>query len=548
MKASDHFVRCLEEEGVEYIFGVPGEENADVMMSLLDSPIQFINARHEQGAAFMADVYGRMTGYPGVCLATLGPGATNLVTGVASANMDRSPVVALVGQAASERLHKESHQNMDQVAVFKPFTKWAQSIRQPFNIAEVVRKGFKLARAESPGATVIELPEDIAKMEVDGDPIPRQFAYRRPAPAAKSIEAVAQMIRDAEFPLILAGNGCVRKRVSRELAEFVDRTGIYVADTFMGKGALDDRHDRSLFTAGLGSRDHVNEVFDAADLVLAVGYNMVEWPPDRWNGGKPKRLVHIDFEPAETDSHYRIDVELVGDIAGGLRGITAALKGYERRDYRLAAQERSHLIEELHEFDDDLSMPMKPQKILSDLRQLMGDEDILISDVGAHKMWIARHYPTHRPATCIITNGFCSMGISMPGAIAAKLVHPDRRVVGLSGDGGFMMNVQELMTAVQYKVPSVHLVWEDGRYGLIEWKQKNAFGRASHVEFDNPEFVKLAESFGAFGVRVESADQFPAAMGQAFAQTDRPSVVVVSVDHMQNFALTERLGNLVAHG
>ena len=548
MKASDHVIQCLEEEGVEFIFGVPGEENADVMMSLLDSNIRFVITRHEQGAAFMADVYGRLTGYPGVCLGTLGPGATNLVTGVASANMDRSPVVAITGQAASERLHKESHQNMDLVAMFKPFTKWAQSIRQPQNIAEVVRKAFKLARMEAPGAALIELPEDIARMDVAGAPIPRQYAFRRPAPAARSIEAAAQLIREAEFPVILAGNGCVRKRVSAELRELAERTGIYVAETFMGKGALDDRSDHALFTAGLGSRDHVSEVFDAADLVIAVGYNLVEWLPEAWNTGVDKRLVHVDFEPAETDSHYRVDVEMVGDIAEGLRGITAALGDIEHREFPIAARERAHMLEEIHEYDDDTAMPMKPQKILSDLRRLMDDRDILISDVGAHKMWIARHYPTYEPATCIITNGFCSMGISMPGAIAAKLVHPDRRVVGLSGDGGFMMNVQELGTAVQYNIPSVHLIWEDGRFGLIEWKQMNAFGRSSHVEFTNPDFVKLAESFGAFGIRVESADQFPDAMEQAFAQTDRPSVVVVPVDHRENLELTHRLGNLVAHG
>jgi acetolactate synthase I/II/III large subunit len=548
MKASDHVIQCLEEEGVELIFGVPGEENADLMMSLLDSDIRFIICRHEQGAAFMADVYGRLTGYPGVCLATLGPGATNLVTGVANANMDRSPVVALTGQGSTDRLHKESHQAMDVVAMFRPFTQWAHSIRRPDNIAEVVRKAFKVARMESPGATHIELPEDIAKMDVELSPIPRQYAHRRPAPASRSIRAAAEMIQQARFPVILAGNGCVRTRVSAELRELVDRTGIYVAHTFMGKGALDDRHDRSLFTVGLGSRDHVNTVFDKADLVLAIGYNMVEWLPENWNTGRAKRLVHIDFEPAEVDSHYGAEVELVGDIASGLRALNEELDAVAPRQFAVAAEERLHMQAELREFDQDRSFPMKPQKILSDLRALMADDDILISDVGAHKLWVARHYPTYVPGTCIITNGFCSMGIALPGAIAAKMVHPERRVVGLMGDGGIMMNLQELSTAVQYRVPSVNLVFEDGRYGLIEWKQMNAFGRSSHVEFPNPDFVKLAESFGAFGVRVESPDHFPIAMEQAFAQTDRPSLVVVPVDHTANFDLTERLGNLIAHG
>ena len=283
MKASDLFLRCLEAEGVEYIFGVPGEENADVMMSLLDSPIRFIICRHEQGAAFMADLYGRMTGSPGVCLGTLGPGATNLVTGVANANMDNSPLVVITGQGATTRLHKESHQIMNAVEMFKPMTKWATSIYDETNIPEVVRKAFKTAKAEKPGAVHIELPEDIAKNDVDDCPIVPGLKVRRPVADEKSILGALELIAAARTPLVLAGNGCVRTRVSKQLQRFVDATGIYAAMTFMGKGAISDRHPQSLYAAGLGSRDHVSLAFEQADLVIAIGYDMVEWHPSRWN-------------------------------------------------------------------------------------------------------------------------------------------------------------------------------------------------------------------------------------------------------------------------
>ena len=297
MKASQLFLRCLEAEGVEFIFGIPGEENADVMMSLLDSPIRFIICRHEQGAAFMADLYGRMTGNPGVCLGTLGPGATNLATGVANANMDNSPVVVITGQGATTRLHKESHQIMNAVEMFQPMTKWAASIYDERNIPEVVRKAFKVARAEKPGAVHVELPEDIAKNEVDERPIVAGLKVRRPIADDKTILGALDLIAGARTPVVLAGNGCVRTRVSVQLLRFIEATGIYVAMTFMGKGAISDRHPQSLYAAGLGARDHVSQAFEEADLVIAVGYDLVEWHPSRWNRGVDKKILHLDFRP-----------------------------------------------------------------------------------------------------------------------------------------------------------------------------------------------------------------------------------------------------------
>jgi len=547
MKVSDLFLRCLEAEGVEYIFGIPGEENGDVMISLLDSPIEFILCHHEQGAAFMADLYGRMTGRPGVCLSTLGPGATNLLTGVATANMDSSPVVAIAGQAATTRLHKESHQAMDIVSMFRPVTKWAWSIRNEHNVAEVVRKAFKVAATERPGATLIELPEDIAKKEVDDEPIAPGQAVRRPMPDNETIEAALSLIAGAQRPVLLIGNGCAREHVTEHINRFVDQTGIYAAMTFMAKGVVSDRHPQSLYTAGLGMRDHISSIFDDADLVIAVGYGMVEWHPSRWNPGGDKQILHIDFNTAEVDGHYRPAVECVGDIGECLWELNERLTDKHRKDVAAHAEAREALTAELTEsMADDEGFPMKPQRILHDLRLELGDDDILISDVGAHKMWIARHYPTYAPNTCIISNGFCSMAIALPGSIGAKIVHPDRRVVGLQGDGGFLMNVQELATAAQYHVPVVELIWEDSEYGLIRWKQMTEFQRTSHVSFVNPDLVKLAESFGAHAERVETPEGLRPALRRAFAHEEGPSVIVVPVDYSENMKLTERLGGIIA--
>lgn len=561
-KASELFIRCLEAEGVERIFGVPGEENADLMIGLLDSPIEFIVCRHEQGAAFMADLHGRMTGRPGVCLATLGPGATNLVTGVANAHFDRSPVVAITGQGSIRRLHKESHQNMDVVGMFRPITKWASTIRHADNIPEVVRKAVRLARQEKPGATHVELPENIASMTTDLEPIAEVGGPpRRPAPDPIAIERAVEILRRAANPIVLAGNGAVRARASERLQRLVDATGIMVVHTFMGKGAVSDRDPHSLFTAGLGSRDHVTEVFEKADVVVTLGYDMIEWHPDRWNTGRDKSIIHIDFEPAEVDGHYACAVEVVGDIASSLAAIVERVEGV-RFDVPAFRHIREHVASELGFHDGEApsdasadavaavtsdAFPMKPQRIVRDVRRFLDDDDILVCDVGAHKMWVARYFPTHAPNTCIISNGFCSMGIALPGAIGAKMVRPERTVLALCGDGGFLMNLQELATAVQYRVAAITLVWEDDAYGLIAWKQAAEHGRTSHTEFRNPDLVETARAFGAFATRVESADALLPALRAAQAETERPSVVVVRVDYGENLRLTERLGELVAH-
>ena len=547
MKASDLFLQCLEEEGVKEIYGVPGEENADIMISLLDSSIEFVVCHHEQAAAFMADVSGRLTGKPGVCLSTLGPGATNMATGVANANMDNSPLVAIVAQAGTNRLHKESHQNMDAINLYKPITKWNQSVFQADNIPEVIHKAFKLAATEKPGACMVELPEDIAQQETLVRPFNAAEKARRPAPDEKSVKQAVELLARAKKPIILAGNGCVRTRASKQLNRFVDKTGIHVANTFMGKGAISARHDRCLFAAGLGLKDHVSYAFSKADLVICIGYDMVEWHPHFWNIGSDKKIIHIDFEPAEVDRHYRTDVEIVGDLAGSLWALTESLGEGHSWDTREFRDERAHMLEELQGFGTDDGFPIKPQKILSDLRSVMRDEDILVSDVGAHKMWVARHYPTYHPGSCIISNGFCSMGIALPGALSAKRLYPEKNVVGLSGDGGFLMNVQELATAVQYDIPATILVWEDGGYGLIKWKQMNRFGKYSHTDFRSPDLVRMAESFGCNAVRVESARDLIPALQSGFLEKKKPTVIVVPVDYGENMKLTEKLGRIISH-
>ena len=541
MEASELTVKCLENENVDYIFGIPGEENLDLMDALLESKIQFIQTRDERGAAFMADVYGRLTGRAGVCLATLGPGAMNLVTGVADANMDRAPLVAITGQASLDRMHKESHQYMDVVSVFKPMTKWNTLIHLPEIIPESISKAFKTATSEKPGATHIDFPEDVAKMQVDADPVPHDFPSEA-EPVVACLQRAAQLINDAKHPIILAGNGVVRQGASRMLTQFSEMTNIPVAHTFMGKGSIPWTHRLSLLSVGLQANDFVSCGFDRADLVIAIGYDIVEYHPSLWNPNRDKKLVHIDTEPSESDAAYVTDVEMVGNIRQSLRHLMAQ-EIYPKDSEYASNTLRKIILDQLDEHRDDTGFPMKPQKILSDVRSVLAEDDILISDVGAHKMWIARMYPCYKPNTCIISNGFASMGIAMPGAIAAKLIYPERKCLAVCGDGGFLMNSQELETAMRVGVPFVTLIFNDEAYGLIEWKQMNSFGRPAHIDFTNPDFVTYAQAFGAKGYRVESSDELVPILNDAFEQKV-PSVIDCPVDYAENLRLTDELGHL----
>jgi acetolactate synthase-1/2/3 large subunit len=548
MKASDLLVKCLEEEGVEYIFGVPGEENADFMMSLEKSEkIRFILTRHEQGAAFMADVYGRLTGNPAGCLGTLGPGATNLITGVANSNMDRAPMLVLTGQGSTDRLHKESHQIMDVVSMFRPVTKWAVTILHPDTIPEIVRKAVRLARTEKPGAVHIELPEDIAEMETSEVPMaPRRF--RRSVPDSKIVDKAFALMRDARKPVFLAGNGCIRKRASRQLRQLCEQTSIGVISTFMAKGCVDMDADYCLYTVGLGTKDRVSKAIDDADLVITLGFDMVEYHPQLWNSAGDKRIIHADFLAAEIDAHYHPEIELIGDLAHTLWMFNERLSESGPLEFDLEEQRRCRaaMAADFAEHSADRTEgTIRPQKALWDARQVMGPSDVLLSDVGAHKMWIARHFHCHEPNTCLIPNGFCSMGFALPGAIAASIVHPERRIMAIAGDAGFLMNVQEMETAARLGSNIVVMVWEDKEYGLIAWKQETHFGRHTDLSFGNPEWAGLARAFGWHGHLVANSADLADTLETAFGESG-PSLVVIPIDYRENPLLTKKLGEITA--
>jgi len=546
MNASDLLVQCLEAEGIEYIFGVPGEENADFMMALEKSDkIQFVLTRHEQGAAFMAEIYGRLTGNPAGALGTLGPGATNLITGVADSNMDRAPMLVLTGQGSTDRLHKESHQIMDVVSMFKPVTKWATTILRPETIPEIVRKAVRLARTEKPGAVHLELPEDIASMEVSGAPMtPRRF--RRAVPGDKIVDQAFEMIRESKRPVIIAGNGCIRRRASKQLRALCEKTGIGVISTFMAKGSVDMDADYCLYTVGLGSKDHVSKAIDDADLVITLGFDMVEYHPILWNTNRDKRILHADFLPAEIDEHYHPETEVIGDLAHALWMLNERIDEHGLPDFDLDTQHevRIAMAKDFAEYKDDETVgSIRPQKAVWDARQVMGPQDVLLSDVGAHKMWVARHYQCHEPNTCLIPNGFCSMGFALPGAIAASIVHPERRILSICGDAGFLMNVQEMETAVRIKSNIVVMVWADNEYGLIAWKQESHFGRHTDLAFGNPDWNGLAKAFGWHGHYVSDSKDLASTLDTAFEEQG-PSLVVIPIDYRENPLLTKKLGEL----
>ncbi len=545
MKASDLMVKCLEEEGIEYIFGVPGEENADFMLSLESSgTIKFILTRHEQWAAFMAEIYGRLTGTPAVCLGTLGPGATNLITGVADANMDRAPMLVITGQGSTLRLHKESHQIMDVVKMFEPVTKWATTIWQADTIPEIVRKSVRIARSEKPGAVLMELPEDVAKHDTAAAPM-RPIRFRRAVASADMVSAAVAKIKQARRPVILAGNGCVRKRAAQYLRKFAGDTGIGVLNTFMAKGAVDASEPYCLYTIGLGSKDIGTCAIDAADLVISIGFDMVEYHPRLWNAGGDKAIIHIDFTPAEIDQHYHPEIELVGDIADSLKGLASAFAGVEM-DFDLSQQRatRADMTAEIERFaDEETEGVIKPQKVLLEVQKLYAEDGLVLSDVGAHKMWIARHYHCKVPNGCLIPNGFCSMGFALPGAIAAGLVDPTRKILGIAGDAGFLMNVQEMETAARLNSNITMMVWEDQAYGLIAWKQWAEFGRHTDLSFTNPNWEALAAAFHWHYQGVANSADLGGAMRAAIAHRG-PSLIVVPIDYEENKKLTARLGEL----
>ena len=538
-KASQVFVECLEAEGVRYVFGIPGEETLDLSESLEDSAIEFIAVRHEQGGAYMADMYGRLTGSPGVCLGTLGPGATNLVTAVADAYLDHAPLVALTGQGDLERMHKDSHQFIDTESLFRPITKWNARIQSPAIVPEAVRKAFRVARAQKPGPTHLELPEDVMAAPLDSAPLPVRHDIRRPMPSAAELEGAAELIRAAASPIVLAGNGLARVGASPALRHFARVTGIPVAETFMGKGLLDYEDDHFVGTVGLQSRDYALAGFDAADLVITAGFDLVEHAPSHWNPDGDKRIVAIDTVSPEVDESFMTDVDLIGDMASILEWLADALPG--GRATPTSSRLNDIVMSYFEGARDDDHFPVQPPRALWQIRQALGREDMLISDVGLHKLWIARMFPAHEPYTVMIANGLAGMGIAVPTAIAAKLVHPERKVVTVNGDGGFLMNFQELETARRLGTATVNIVWENGQYGSIVWKQEKKFGRHFGVDFGNPDFVALGEAFGLPAWRCESIDDFAEYLDRALS-LDVPSLIVLPIDYSLDVTISDELG------
>ncbi len=505
MNVSDLLVQCLEREGVEHVFGLPGEEMEDLLFSLRDSEITFVPVRHEQGAAFMADVHGRLTGDAGVCLATLGPGATNLLTGVADAQLDKSPLVAITAQGGLERLHQESHQAIDILRMFGPVTKWNTQLDSPDIVHESVRKAFKMAEYEKPGATHLELPEDVAAEEVDTHPLQNRGRIPAPAPNPDSLERLKTALRDAQQPIILAGNGAVRTHAVTQLREFVDVTDIPVVSTYMGKGAISDADERSLMTLDSGIREKPKSVIADSELILAIGYDIAEHDPGEWET-EDAQFVHIDSEPAEVYEAYDPDIEVIADVGRTLQSLVDWCR--EERlsfDATWYADARRRILADVATEPAD-APPFTVRSVLPVLREILAPEDLLVSDVGSHKLAIAQNYRTYEPNTCLISNGLASMGIAVPGGLAADLA-VDANVVAATGDGGFMMNAAEIETATRMDCEFTILLFNDNDYGLISDKQKTHTGESFGTELSNPDFVRFAESFGIKGYRPDSADQ-----------------------------------------
>nr|WP_040599852.1 acetolactate synthase large subunit [Patulibacter medicamentivorans] len=543
--AAQLLVRCLEQEGVEYVFGIPGEENIHFVDALRDSPIRYVLVRHEQAASFMAEIYGRLTQRAAVCSATLGPGAINLQLGVADATTNSTPLIAISAQVGRDRSYKESHQSVDLVPMFAPITKWSALVPTPESLPEIVRKAFKTAQTERPGAVYLAIPEDIEGAEVPDALAPLPIDRVRPnEPTDAQVGRALEVLREARNPILLAGHGAAREGAQAELLRFAERTGIPVASTFHGKGVFPDDHPLALGAVGFMRHDYVNFGFDEADAILAVGYELQEFDPVKINPDGDARIIHVHRFPAEVDEHYPVAVGLHGSIARSLTLLADALDGEPVGRPADADCHASRLLaEELTRGRADDRVPLAPQRIVADTRTALGRDDIVLADTGAVKMWMARLYPTYAPNTCLLSNGLSTMGFALPGALGAKLAHPDRKVLAATGDGAFLMHAQELETAVRERIPLCVLVWEDGGYGLIEWKMQMELGRSSSVTFGNPDVVRFTESFGGRGIRIGAADELLPALREGLA-SDGVTVIACPVDYRENLRLTDRLGEL----
>jgi acetolactate synthase I/II/III large subunit len=540
---ADLIVECLEHEGVTHVFGIPGEENIHFVDALSRSSIRYVLARHEQGASFMAETYGRLSGRAGVCSATLGPGAINLLTGVADATTNSTPVIALSAQVGMNRSYKESHQGVDLVSMFAPVTKWSALVATPEAAPEMIRKAFKLAQTERPGAVYLAVPEDIENTQAPAQARPLEVNVPRPdEPSPSQVARAAAILGGAANPIVLAGHGAARAEAGPALIRFAERLGVSVATTFHGKGVFPDDHPQALGAIGFMRHDYVNFGFDQADAIVTVGYELQEFDPVRINPRGDKQIIHIHRFPAEVDLHYNVSVGLQADISRSLDALAVALD-CQFEDQTAKLEIRRLLAQELAQGSRDERFPMAPARIVADIRAAMGRDDVVLVDTGALKMWMARLYPTYAPNTCLISNGLSTMAWSLPGAIGAKIARPEAKVLVATGDGGFLMNSQEIETALREGIPMVILIWVDDAYGLISWKMDLEIGHDVDTTFGNPDFVAYARSFGAEGYAITSPEQLLPTLRAALAE-DTVSVIACPVDYSANGELIRSLGAL----
>lgn len=506
MKTSDLLVKALENEGVERIYGIPGEENLDFLDSLKDSQIELVLTRHEQAAGFMAATYGRLTGKPGVCLSTLGPGATNFVTSAAYAQLGAMPMLMIAGQKPIKKSKQGRFQIVDVVRLMEPITKYSRQIVDGNNVPSVVREAFRLAMEERPGAVYLELPEDIAEEQTDAE-VFDVVRHRRPTADPKAIAQAAKMIEEAKLPLLLVGAGANRQRTSEALSNFIDKTGIYFFNTQMGKGVIDERHPKFLGTAALSADDYVHCAIERADLIINVGHDVIEKPPF-FMEKDGKKVIHINFFTAQVDDVYFPQLNVVGDISNTIEHLAESVNVSQDADFSFFERVRQDVNSHITKYFEDTRFPMLPQRLVNVLRDQLGDKDIVTLDNGVYKIWFARNYRCHAPNTLLLDNALATMGAGLPSAMLAKELYPERKVVSVNGDGGFLMNSQEIETAVRMGLDLVVIILNDSAYGMIKWKQEGMGFDDYGLDFNNPDFIQYAESFGAHGYRPESHDEF----------------------------------------
>ena len=537
MKASDLFVKSLEKEGVEYIFGIPGEENLDLLESLSKSKIKLILTRHEQAAGFMASTYGRLTGKAGVCLATLGPGATNLVTAAAYAQLGGMPMLMITGQKPIKHSKQGQFQIINVVDMMGPITKFTTQIVSGDNVPFRIREAFRLAEEERPGAVHLELPEDIAAEKTSSQPL-QPSQVRRPTVETKSVRHAIDLLQKAKSPLLVLGAGANRKLTAKQLRAFVDSYGIPFITTQMGKGVIDETHERCVGNAALSSGDFVHRVVEHADLIINVGHDVVEKPPF-FMRDSGVQVIHINFSSAKVDPVYFPQVEMVGDIANSIWQLNQCLTPQSHWDFNCFSPAIKAMRDHVLEGSNDDRFPVYPQRLVADVRKAMPEDGIIALDNGVYKIWFARNYPAHQPNTVLLDNALATMGAGVPSAMAAKMVFPDRKVMAICGDGGFMMNSQGLETAVRLKLDLIILILNDSAYGMIRWKQANLEFSDFGLEFNNPCFKQYAESYGAKGYRIESTAELLPLIQQC---NEQPGVhlIDVPVDYSENDEILNR--------